>query len=68
MGISEEAVLQKFAKMTPIMKVIGKGKSSEVTTFTRHEAVPGLVDISDPTEAFEIGNFVSFNIPVFALT
>ncbi|KAA8576913.1 hypothetical protein EYC84_006952 [Monilinia fructicola] len=36
------------------MKVIGKGKSSEVTTFTRHEAVPGLVDISDPTEAFEI--------------
>ncbi|RAL63421.1 hypothetical protein DID88_003842 [Monilinia fructigena] len=53
-GISEEAVVQKFVRMTPIMKLMGKGKSSEVTTFTQYDADPELVDVSDPTEAFDI--------------
>lgn len=65
---SEEVVLQKFVKMTPTMKIMGKGKGLEVTTFTRYEAFPRLVDTSIPSKDFELGTFISFEDPLFALT
>ena len=57
-GISEEVAMQKFVKMSPTMKVLGKGKGKglELTTFTQYEAVPQLVDTSIPLKEFEIGN------------
>ncbi|KAJ8070245.1 hypothetical protein OCU04_000630 [Sclerotinia nivalis] len=65
---SEEVILQKFVKMTPTMKVMGKGKGLEVTTFTRYEAFPRLVDTSIPSKEFEFGTFVSFEVFLFVLT
>ncbi|QSZ35099.1 hypothetical protein DSL72_007963 [Monilinia vaccinii-corymbosi] len=53
-GISEEAMIQRFVKMTPTMKVMSKGKDVEVTTFTHYEACPELVDTSIPTKEVEI--------------
>lgn len=54
-GISEEVVLPKFDKMTPTMKVMGKGKGMEVNTFTQYEAFSQLIDTSIPTKEFKIG-------------
>ncbi|KAF7877539.1 hypothetical protein EAF04_001215 [Stromatinia cepivora] len=67
-GISEEVVLQKFVKMTPTMKVMGKGKGLEVTTFTRYEAFPRLVDTSIPSKEFEFDTTQTNETPVVMVT
>ncbi|KAB8302259.1 hypothetical protein EYC80_005700 [Monilinia laxa] len=63
-GISEEAAVQKFVNMMPIMKLMGKGKSSEVTAFTQYDADPELVDVSDLTEAFKIDTLLPDEVPI----
>lgn len=55
--ISEEGMMQKLVKMTPTMKVMGKGNGLELTTFTQYEAVPQLIDISIPSKDIDFGNF-----------
>lgn len=49
-------MLQKFVKMTPTKKVLGRGKSFELTTFAHYEAFPELIDTSStPAKELEIG-------------
>ncbi|CAD6448192.1 7be38bf1-81df-4e12-8870-4d17138c426b [Sclerotinia trifoliorum] len=65
--LSDEVVLQKFVKMTPTMKIMGKGKGLEVTTFTRYEAFPILVDTSIPSKEFEFDITQTNETPVAML-
>lgn len=67
-GISEEVVMLKFVKVTPTMKVIGKGKGPEITTLTQYEALPQLVDTSIPSKELETGIFDSKQVLFFELT
>ncbi|KAI9640816.1 hypothetical protein NHQ30_010656 [Ciborinia camelliae] len=53
-GISEEVEVRRFVKVTPTMKVMGKGNGLEVTSLTPCEAGPELVDTSTPAKEFEI--------------
>ncbi|KAF7906265.1 hypothetical protein EAF00_000544 [Botryotinia globosa] len=63
-GIQEEEVIQKFVKMTPTMKVMGKGNGLELTTFTQCEAVPQLIDISIPSKDIEFDTTEANGQPV----
>ncbi|ESZ99257.1 hypothetical protein SBOR_0368 [Sclerotinia borealis F-4128] len=67
-GISEEIVLQRFVKITPTMKVMGRGKGLEVTTFTQCEAFPQMANTTHPSLEFEIGSSVSSMVFLFELT